>query len=196
MKFTRSIVLAFAVASASAATAPSMDPRVAQCLAHCDPSSADYANCAAQCENVPHPATSNIADTLACSRKCDQGDGSPADTKAYGECLAACANQYYFSSTQVSVPTTPVETPGAPTTAETTTTPASSTQGGSNSGSTHTPKGSSGGMTTTKKQGPSSTKGGSSPSNSSKPTDGAAASLHIAAPAGGLVALLVAVFAL
>lgn len=52
--------------------------------------------CQAKCMNVPCPSDQQANDTNTCVSKCDQGDGSEADAKAYAECQAKCITTTYF----------------------------------------------------------------------------------------------------
>ncbi|KAF2278098.1 uncharacterized protein EI97DRAFT_372856 [Westerdykella ornata] len=70
------------------------------CAMQCDP--ADV-TCRAQCFGVARPNTSQVLETNECASKCDQGSGSPEDTKKYGECLLDCYAKY-FPSTQTLTP--------------------------------------------------------------------------------------------
>jgi len=196
MKFTATLLtaaLAVGAVSAATTTSVSMSPQ-ASCLTHC-PQDENWANCAAQCEGVPHPETSNVIDTTKCSMQCDQGDGSPADTKAYGECLQKCSDQFYYTTNSgVAVPTTAA--PVATQSGETVTDVASTTEGETsptNGGSTN---GGPSGMTTTKKGsngGPAATESGKgAQSTASDPAN----TLQIGGPVTGIAALIVAIFAL
>jgi hypothetical protein len=136
MKFTTAVFTALAVASVSASPKPattsaSVSP-VQKCLLQC-PSDDNWADCAAQCEGVPHPSSVDTEATRKCSAKCDQGDGSPADTRAYAACLAKCSNEYYFSSGSVAVPTAPAEQTSSDSTAVATTSSEATTGGSSSS---------------------------------------------------------------
>lgn len=66
------------------------------CLADC---AVGDVNCQALCVNVPAPNEDQINATQECSRnECTQGDSGPEDTKKYGECLASCAADFYYTS--------------------------------------------------------------------------------------------------
>jgi hypothetical protein len=197
MKFTATlftVALAAGAVSAATTTSVSMSPQ-ASCLTHC-PQDENWANCAAQCEGVPHPETSNVIDTTKCSMQCDQGDGSPADTKAYGECLQKCSDQFYYTSnTGVAVPTTaaPVATESGETVTDVATTATEGETSPTNGGPTN---GGPTGMTTTKKggsSGPAATESGKgAQSTASDPAN----MLQIGGPVTGIAALVVAIFAL
>lgn len=49
--------------------------------------------------NVPCPSDQQANDTNACVAKCDQGDGSEADTQAYADCQARCITTTFFPGT-------------------------------------------------------------------------------------------------
>lgn len=55
--------------------------------------------CRAKCMNVPCPSDQQANDTNACVAKCDQGDGSEADTQAYADCQARCITTTFFPGT-------------------------------------------------------------------------------------------------
>lgn len=107
MRYSNTIVLALAaVATAQSATngdAPtttvvitesSEAARITECLADCG--EADV-NCKAACVGVPSPNDDQANDNTACATECDQGDGSPEDTEAFGNCLLKCRGEHYFS---------------------------------------------------------------------------------------------------
>lgn len=107
MRYSNTIVLALAaVATAQSATngdAPtttvvitesSEAARITECLADCGESDV---NCKAACVGVPSPNDDQANDNTACATECDQGDGSPEDTEAFGNCLLKCRGEHYFS---------------------------------------------------------------------------------------------------
>lgn len=105
--------------STSSAPAPGS---TAACLADC---AVGDVNCQAVCVNVPAPNASQIDATNQCSRnECTQGDSGAEDTKKYGECLASCAQDFYYTSGTVP---TGVATAGA--SATDSSTPAENTSG-------------------------------------------------------------------
>ena len=55
--------------------------------------------CRAACANVPCPSDAMANRTTECAMNCDQGDGSPEDTKKYAECQSQCINSYFFTGT-------------------------------------------------------------------------------------------------
>ncbi|KZF25958.1 hypothetical protein L228DRAFT_235085 [Xylona heveae TC161] len=63
------------------------------CLNKCTPTDL---NCQAACVGVPSPNNSQANKNTQCAQNCDQGNGSPEDTKKYGECLSSCASSYYW----------------------------------------------------------------------------------------------------
>ena len=85
----------------AATTSAAMTP-TETCLAAC---SLGDVSCQAVCLGVPNPDESMVNQTTQCSEKCDQGNGSPADTQAYGDCLAACRTSYFFSTGMAAMPT-------------------------------------------------------------------------------------------
>jgi hypothetical protein len=110
--------------TASSTTSSAAADSTQACIANC---ATGDVNCVAVCVNVPAPNESQILATNQCStNECTQGDSGPEDTKKYGECLASCANDYYYTSGG---------TPTGVATANTAAT-ASSTPADSNAGST------------------------------------------------------------
>ncbi|ORY00224.1 hypothetical protein BCR34DRAFT_638345 [Clohesyomyces aquaticus] len=97
MKYS-AVILAFAVGvfavPQAASTTTALTPQ-ASCLASCN---ASDVTCRAQCLGVARPNESQVADTNACAYKCDQGDGSPAATEKYGQCLQSCYASFFPSS--------------------------------------------------------------------------------------------------
>jgi hypothetical protein len=55
--------------------------------------------CQAACVGVPCPNAAQANATTECAMSCDQGSGSAADTKAYGDCQSACISSLFFTST-------------------------------------------------------------------------------------------------
>jgi hypothetical protein len=126
--------------STSSALAPGS---TAACLADC---AVGDVNCQAVCVNVPAPNASQIDATNQCSRnECTQGDSGPEDTKKYGECLASCAQDFYYTSgtTPTGVATAGASATDSSTPADTTagsttgTGSAAESTGSSHSGSSH-----------------------------------------------------------
>ncbi|OCK81241.1 hypothetical protein K432DRAFT_326701 [Lepidopterella palustris CBS 459.81] len=68
------------------------------CLLSC---SAGDVNCQAQCVGAAHPNSSQADQTNQCAGKCDQGDGSPAATEKYSQCVQACISSYFPTSQTV-----------------------------------------------------------------------------------------------
>ena len=92
-------VLALPQESASITSAPAAKPSLSptiSCIQNCDP--ADV-TCQAACQGIARPNSSQAAATNECAAKCDQGDGSKADTDAYAKCQADCFASL-FPSTQ------------------------------------------------------------------------------------------------
>ncbi|RDA88135.1 hypothetical protein CP532_6795 [Ophiocordyceps camponoti-leonardi (nom. inval.)] len=55
------------------------------------------ANCKAHCITVPSPNERQAKATNDCTAKCEQGDGSPAQIKAYGDCVQGCISQHFYT---------------------------------------------------------------------------------------------------
>lgn len=82
-------------APASPAPVPSgLSPSVSCALA-CDAGDVD---CQAACLGNARPNASQAIDTNKCAAKCDQGDGSKADSEAYAKCVDGCINSLFPSS--------------------------------------------------------------------------------------------------
>jgi len=56
--------------------------------------------CQAACVGVPCPNAAQANATTQCAMSCNQGSGSAADTKAYGDCQSACISSLFFTSTR------------------------------------------------------------------------------------------------
>jgi hypothetical protein len=50
-----------------------------------------------------------VNDTHDCAAKCNQGSGSPADTKAYSDCVQSCISSHFYSGS----PATPKPASGS-----------------------------------------------------------------------------------
>jgi len=71
------------------------------CLDSCDITDV---TCRAECLGVARPNESQVEETTKCAEDCDQGSGSPEDTKKYGECQQACFAKYFPSSQTLDAP--------------------------------------------------------------------------------------------
>jgi len=96
---------AFAVPQAASSTITSAASVVSAvltpaqtCIASCP---AGDVNCQAACVGAAHPNSSQADQTNQCAMKCDQGDGSPAATEKYSQCVQACISSYYPTSQTV-----------------------------------------------------------------------------------------------
>jgi hypothetical protein len=117
MKFSATVFLAALAASASAFVHPRQDASSTSvgsatpvsvsltpqqtCISKCDP--ADV-TCQAACVGTARPNESQVNQTTECAMKCDQGDGSPAATEKYSQCVQGCIASYFPSSQTVSAP--------------------------------------------------------------------------------------------
>ncbi|KAG8420011.1 hypothetical protein J3458_004829 [Metarhizium acridum] len=101
MRFTTFLVsgalAAVAVAQSATTSASVAESSAEACLKNCPESDV---KCRAHCIPVPSPNDQNVANTDACIRKCNQGDGSAEQSKAYGECKKACEEKYYYVSSE------------------------------------------------------------------------------------------------
>jgi len=109
MKYSAAIFAALvavaAAQSSGAATAASPSPTVSKaptpqelCLKACDQNAPDYSTCQAHCQNVPAPNESMVNANTECAAKCDQGKGTPEDTKKYAECQDNCITKHFMPS--------------------------------------------------------------------------------------------------
>lgn len=73
---------------------PSLTPAVS-CIHDCP---AGDVTCQAACQGIARPNSSQAVETNECAAKCDQGDGSASDTKAYAACQQDCFAKYFPSS--------------------------------------------------------------------------------------------------
>lgn len=103
-----SAVLLFAIGAfalpqeASVTTAPQapaaipsgLTPAIS-CALSCD---AGDVTCQAACLGNARPNASQAVATNECAAKCDQGDGSTADSIAYAKCVDSCINSLFPSS--------------------------------------------------------------------------------------------------
>ncbi|PSK60460.1 hypothetical protein C1H76_4356 [Elsinoe australis] len=104
MKFSLTILaglVGFAVAQSgsgtqntASSTSTSLSP-TQTCLNAC---AAGDVNCQAACLGNPFPNESQINATTECSMNCVQGNGTQAETEAYGQCLANCRASYFIST--------------------------------------------------------------------------------------------------
>ncbi|KAL1587673.1 hypothetical protein WHR41_03466 [Cladosporium halotolerans] len=190
--------------NSASGTSSATDP-TSTCLAAC---AAGDVNCQAQCVNVPYPNESQINATLQCStNECTQGDSGPEDTKKYGECLASCARDFYYTSG--ATVTGVVANAGATgSSSPSSNDNAGSTTGSGSSASATDDSSSSGTGSSDSSETASSTSSGSSDSSESSASSsadsasstGAAASLSLSNEmitiSGGVVGLVVAALAL
>jgi len=83
--------------SAPYSTTSSYGADVDKCLAKCDPNDKNaFASCNAACLGTPTPTKDQADQNTKCALACPQGNGSQADTEAYGKCLRACAEKYFL----------------------------------------------------------------------------------------------------
>lgn len=96
MKFSAVVfagIVAVAYADSSSNSTSSYTPAQQSCLDKC---SASDVTCRASCLGNPAPTADMANATTKCSAACPQGSGTPAETKAYGECLRECAVNHYL----------------------------------------------------------------------------------------------------
>jgi len=147
------------------------------CIASCP---AGDVNCQAACVGAAHPNSSQVDQTTQCAMKCDQGDGSPAATEKYSQCVQSCIASYFPTSQTVA--------------------PAPAGSGVAASGTGAAASGASGAAKTgsaTGTQATGSPTGSATGAAASASQTGAAAlNIQVGASAAGLVGLFMAIFAL
>lgn len=87
-----SALAVLAAAQETVAPTPTLSPQ-ARCAQKCD---AKDVCCFAECYKVPCPSDGMANDTTECVAECDQGSGSPADTKAFAECVNGCIGTHFM----------------------------------------------------------------------------------------------------
>ncbi|BCS18999.1 uncharacterized protein APUU_11827S [Aspergillus puulaauensis] len=151
-----------------------------QCLLDCDEKDVC---CQAKCMNVPCPSDQQANDTNTCVSKCDQGDGSEADAKAYAECQAKCITTTYFpgatSATDSASSTSSGDSSATPTGSSDDDNDSNSNDDGDDSDS----------ASGSESDSPSSTGSGDEPNESN-------AAVKLGASAAGLASFLIAAWAL
>jgi len=191
MRFTSILVAgSFAVAASAQSTTASIDPSassVVACIDACDPTDV---GCLSHCNPVPNPDMDQVIATNTCIGNCDQGDGTEAETQAYGTCVAKCITDNFYGTESG----TPAPTGGSNSGGDSSSSPAETTSAG---GSQATDSPSDTGSQAPTESGATPTSSGSSPSGTdsgSSPTDTSAASLFAAGPAAifGAVAAVLA----
>jgi len=85
------------ITSAASVVSAALTP-AQTCIASCP---AGDVNCQAACVGAAHPNSSQVDQTTQCAMKCDQGDGSPAATEKYSQCVQACIASYFPTSQTV-----------------------------------------------------------------------------------------------
>ncbi|RPB27154.1 hypothetical protein L211DRAFT_846699 [Terfezia boudieri ATCC MYA-4762] len=99
--------------SAPVNTNSSYGAEVDKCLSTCKPEDTDYVNCTANCLGNPNPTSEQVIENTKCSMACPQGNGTQADTEAYGKCLRECTVKYFLPNPS-SVPSSgPSQTDGS-----------------------------------------------------------------------------------
>lgn len=76
------------------AASAALTPQVSCALA-CNPGDV---TCQAACLGIARPNSSQVVETNECAAKCDQGDGSPAATEKFSQCVQACISSHFPSS--------------------------------------------------------------------------------------------------
>ena len=85
------------ITSAASVVSAALTP-AQTCIASCP---AGDVNCQAACVGAAHPNSSQVDQTTQCAMSCDQGDGSPAATEKYSQCVQACISSYFPTSQTV-----------------------------------------------------------------------------------------------
>jgi len=76
------------------AASAALTPQVSCALA-CNPGDV---TCQAACLGIARPNSSQVVETNECAAKCDQGDGSPAATEKFSQCVQGCISSHFPSS--------------------------------------------------------------------------------------------------
>lgn len=178
LAFSALVALASAIPQTATSTTATLSPQ-ASCAINC---ARDDICCQAKCVGVPCPDQGMANKTTECAAACPQGNGSPADTAAYGQCQFSCISSYFF--TPAGAATLPT---GAATSA------ASTTHGSATGGSTTGAASKSGGSSGSGSQTASATSSGAS----AKSSGGAASPHHqLGSSAAGIIGLVMAALAL
>ncbi|KXX75100.1 hypothetical protein MMYC01_207647 [Madurella mycetomatis] len=80
----------------SSSAQDSLQAAIVACIEACDPGDVD---CTSRCIAVPNPNEEQVNETNECVAACDQGEGTEADIRAYGECVQGCIGQHFFTET-------------------------------------------------------------------------------------------------
>jgi len=144
------------------------------CIASCK---AGDVNCQAACQGAAHPNSSQVVETTQCAEKCDQGDGSPAATEKYSQCVQACISSYFPTSQTVAA------APGG-------------SQSAASTGSEATGKSGDKSATGTATKATGSAASGTASGAGASSTGAANAHAQMGASAAGIAGLFMAVFAL
>ncbi|PTB43080.1 uncharacterized protein TrAFT101_001639 [Trichoderma asperellum] len=182
-------VMAAAETTSAPATAVSMSPAQASQLACYKACPEGDVNCQAHCVAVPSPDGAQANATTQCVAKCPQGNGSAADTKAFGDCIQKCINNHYFVTSKGTPEATGAA--GGNNAANSNTDSAAAPTGTGSSESSGTESGAAPTGSATKSSGSSSTKTGSASTTST--TNAAPA---IIASGGAFVGVIAALMAL
>lgn len=91
MSVLTSSAVSSTVVVSDASTTVSLSPQ-ATCLEACE---LGDVNCQARCLGTAHPNEAQANQTTECVAQCDQGDGSPAATERYSQCVQSCIASYF-----------------------------------------------------------------------------------------------------
>ncbi|KAF2187855.1 hypothetical protein K469DRAFT_704817 [Zopfia rhizophila CBS 207.26] len=173
---------AFAIPQASSVTAAPSAASAAltpqqSCAVACPAGDVD---CQAKCLGIAHPNSSQASETNECAAKCDQGDGSPAATEKFSQCVQGCIASFFPTSQTAGVPAAGSNAPSA----------AASATGAAASAASGASRAASG--TGAEATGTSSASGSAASASST----GAASSNNIQLTGAGIAGLFMALFAL
>ncbi|KAL1956312.1 hypothetical protein VTO42DRAFT_7395 [Malbranchea cinnamomea] len=169
-----STLAVLAAAQETSAPTPSLSPE-ARCALECP--EGDVC-CQADCLRIPCPSHPMATDTTDCVAHCDQGEGSPEDTEAFARCVQQCIDTHFL----------PTNRPGAtgsngsdPTGTEAPEATGTGDNGDEGDGDDEDNSGSTGTATTT---------------DGAEPTESNNAATALTISSSGILALIVAAFAL
>lgn len=100
MRFTAAVASSSLLALTLAAP-QGTSSEVESCISDCPDGDV---GCVATCVGVPNPNEADANANTECAEQCDQGDGSPEDTEAYGLCLAQCADTFILTTGNAPAP--------------------------------------------------------------------------------------------
>ena len=92
------VSVAWAVPQQASTTSAVALPPQASCIAKCPITDV---NCQALCVGSAHPDETQVVKTTQCAEKCDQGDGSPAATQKFSDCVQSCIKDNFPTTSSI-----------------------------------------------------------------------------------------------